>query len=277
MTTHMITAPDGTQLHTADTGGSGRPLVLIHGWPLSGAAFDANLAALTEAGIRVITYDRRGFGRSDKPSGGYDYDVFAADLDAVMTQLDLSGAIILGFSMGGGEVARYCATYGTSRLAGAILSGSILPALCITEDNPDGAMPLSGFEEIAQSCRDDHHGFVDQFVTWFFSNEDGLAVTEEVRAAAVAIARQSNTNAAASSVLAWATDLRADCRRIDVPTLVLHGTGDQNVPLAASSARVSEFVEDAHLVTIEGGTHGMNLSHQSEWEGAVIDFLHGLG
>ncbi|MFV0253354.1 MAG: alpha/beta fold hydrolase [Beutenbergiaceae bacterium] len=264
------------QLHVTDAGGDGRPLVLIHGWPLSGAAFDGNIAALTAAGNRVITYDRRGFGQSDKPASGYDYDTFAADLNAVMSRLDLTEAVILGFSMGGGEVARYCATYGSERLAGTALSGSICPALCITPDNPDGAMPLSGFEEIAAACRDDHAGFVDQFVTWFFSNEQGLAVSEPVRGAAVEIARQSDAHAAAESALAWATDLRQDCRAIDVPTLVLHGTGDQNVPLAASSARVGDFIPASTLVTIEGGTHGMNISHQQQWEGALIEFLTAL-
>ncbi|MFV0372936.1 alpha/beta fold hydrolase [Microbacterium sp.] len=277
MPTITTTSEPAVRLHYTDSGGDGAPVVLIHGWPLSGAAFDANLAALTSAGYRAITYDRRGFGQSDKAASGYDYDRLAADLHDLVTTLDLRGAVLLGFSMGGGEVARYCGTFGTGRLAGVVLSGSICPALCITDDNPDGAMPMSGFEDIAASVRQDHDGFVAQFVTWFFSNDDGLAVTEEQRDAAVQLALQSDTEAAARTALAWATDLRDDCRAIDVPTLVLHGTGDQNVPLAASSARVGQFVPDATLVTIGGGTHGVNLSHRSEWEGALLTYLDGLG
>ncbi|MDO5084097.1 MAG: alpha/beta hydrolase, partial [Arachnia propionica] len=221
----MLTTPDGVSIHHTDQG-RGRPLVLIHGWPLSGAAFADNAKVFAEAGYRVITYDRRGFGESDKPEGDYSYDTLAADLDAVLTQLDLRGAVLLGFSMGGGEVARYLATRGSERVAGAILSGSICPALCITEDNPDGAMPLDGFQGISDSVAADHHGFVEQFCTWFFSNNDGLTVDEQTLARAVGIARQSAPNAAAATVMSWATDLRQDCRSIDVPLLVIHGDGD---------------------------------------------------
>lgn len=276
MPTITTTSEPPVRLHYTDTGGDGMPIVLIHGWPLSGAAFDANLPALTSAGYRVVTYDRRGFGRSEAAADGYEYDTLAADLRDLVDALELTDAVLLGFSMGGGEVARYCSAYGTERLSGVVLSGSICPALCITDDNPDGAMPLSGFEEIAASTRADHDGFVTQFITWFFSNDDGLTVASPVRDAAVQIALGSDVNAAATSALAWATDVREDCRAIDVPTLVLHGTGDQNVPLAASSARVSQFVPQSRLVTIEGGAHGLNLSHQSAWEGEVVSFLDAL-
>ncbi|MFV0427184.1 MAG: alpha/beta fold hydrolase [Beutenbergiaceae bacterium] len=272
ITTHE---PAPTRLYVTDTGGDGTPVVLIHGWPLSGAAFASNRGALRAAGYRVITYDRRGFGQSGR-GGSYDYDTFAADLHTVMTELNLQGAVIVGFSMGGGEVARYCARYGTGALVGVVLSGSICPALCITPDNPDGAMPPSGFEEIAQSCRTDFPAFATQFVTWYFSNEQGLCVSEQEHAAAVSIALQADPQAAAQAALAWATDLREDCRSIDVPALILHGTEDRNVPLAASSARVGEFIPDSRLVTIDGGPHGLNVSHRQQWEGALIDFLDGL-
>ncbi|MDO5286099.1 MAG: alpha/beta hydrolase [Actinomycetia bacterium] len=267
-----LTTPDGVRLSYTDTG-TGRPLVLVHGWPLSGAAFADNARVFADAGYRVITYDRRGFGASDKPDGDYGYDTLTGDLDALLTQLDLTGAVILGFSMGGGEVARYLGSRGSGRVAGAILSGSICPALCITDDNPDGAMPYEGFQEMAAACAADHPGFVDQFCTWFFSNSDGLTVTEEQRQAAVAIAQQSSPQAAVATILSWTTDLRDDCRRIDVPLLVIHGDGDQNVPLAASSARVPELVGQARLVVIEGGPHGVNVSHADQWNQAVLDFL----
>ncbi|RRD05717.1 alpha/beta hydrolase [Arachnia propionica] len=268
----MLTTPDGVSIHHTDQG-RGRPLVLIHGWPLSGAAFEDNTKVFVDSGYRVITYDRRGFGTSDRPEGDYSYDTLAADLDAVLTQLDLRDAVLLGFSMGGGEVARYLATRGSERVAGAILSGSICPALCITDDNPDGAMPLDGFQGIADSVAADHHGFVEQFCTWFFSNDDGLTVDEQALARAVAIARQSAPHAAAATVMSWATDLRQDCRSIDVPLLVIHGDGDQNVPLAKSSARVSEFAPQAKLVVIKDGPHGVNVSHADHWNRAILDFL----
>lgn len=267
-----LTTPDQVNLNYTDIG-SGRPIVMIHGWPLSGVAFEGNARVLADAGYRVITYDRRGFGRSGKPKDGYDYDTLAADLDALITTLDLHDAVLLGFSMGGGEVARYLGTRGSERVAGAILSGSICPAMCLTEDNPDGAMPIEGFQEISDACAADHAGFVDEFCTWFFSNADGLAVPEEVRSAAVEIARQSAPHAAAATALSWATDLRDDCRRIDVPLLVIHGGGDQNVPLAKSSARVPDYVPQAQLVVIEGGPHGLNVSHADQWNGAILDFL----
>lgn len=264
-------------LHYTDTGGSGRPIVMVHGWPLSGESFKANEAALTAAGLRVITYDRRGFGRSDKPVVGYHYDRLASDLHDLVTHLDLTDAVLLGFSMGGGEVARYCSTYGTDRLSGVVLSGSICPALKQNERNPDGAMPFEAFQEMSEACAADHPGFVDQFVTNFFSNSDGLTVSEEVRQVALQQALASDPQAAAECILIWATDLREDCARINVPALLIHGDGDQNVPLAASSARAVEIIPDARLHVIQDGPHGANISHQDEWEKELIDFVAGLG
>lgn len=267
-----LTTPDQVNLHYTDIG-SGKPIVLVHGWPLSGAAFEDNAAVFADAGYRVITYDRRGFGSSGKPCSGYDYDTLTGDLDAILNGLDLSDAVLLGFSMGGGEVVRYLATRGSERVVGAILSGSICPALCITEDNPDGAMPREGFQELADACAADHAGFVDQFCTWFFSNNEGLTVPAEVRERAVAIAQQSAPHAAVATIMSWVTDLRDDCRRVDVPLLVIHGDGDQNVPLEKSSARMSEYVPQTQLVVIKGGPHGINISHADQWNTAILDFL----
>lgn len=265
-----------TTLAYRDSGGAGRPLVLVHGWPLSGAAFDANLPVFIAAGLRVITYDRRGFGASDTPHDGYDYDSLSADLHDVMTELDLHEAVLLGFSMGGGEVARYVGTHGTGRLSAIVLSSSICPALAVTEDNPEGAMPLSAFRDMAQQCLADHPGFLDQFVTAFFSNADGLLVDGPTRQRALDIALQSDPRAASRTIEAWATDLRRDCTAIDVPLLVLHGDGDQNVPLAASSARLPDMVPGARLHVVEGGPHGLNTSHQQEWEQAILEFVASL-
>ena len=276
MPTITTTDPNPATLYVEDTGGSGRPLVLIHGWPLSGEAFAGNVARFTAAGLRVITYDRRGFGRSDKPHDGYDYDTLSSDLNDILTELDLREAVLLGFSMGGGEAVRYAGKYGTNRLAGIVLSSSICPALAITDDNPDGAMPVSAFEDMAQQCLKNHAGFVDQFTTGFFSNDEGLTVSEETREQAVAIARQSDPRAASLTIEAWATDFREDCAGIDVPLLVLHGDGDQNVPMSASSARMPAIVEHAQLRVIEGGPHGLNVSHQDEWETAIITFVDAL-
>ena len=269
-----FTTADDVTLHYTDTGGDGRPLVLVHGWPLSGEAFARNLPAFVEAGHRVITYDRRGFGQSDKPAGDVDYDVLADDLEALIQDLDLQGTVLLGFSMGGGEVARYFTRHGSERIAGAIFSGSITPALCITDDNPDGAMPLDGFQGMADQCAADRDGFLDQFITWFYSTADGgLQVDEDTRQAALAIAHQSDPHAAAQAILLWATDLRDDCRAIDVPTLVIHGDGDINVPIDKSSRRMAEFVPDSELVVIHGGPHGVNDSHAEHWEREIIGFL----
>lgn len=263
-------------LHYKDTGGEGRAVVLIHGWPLSGESFAGNVPALAGAGYRVITYDRRGFGASSKPSGGYDYDTLAADLNALMTELELRDAVILGFSMGGGEVARYIGTYGEERLAGAVLSGSILPALCLAPDNPEGAMPFEDFRALAGQCAADHPAFVDAFITQFFSNASGLTVPEEVRQESVRIGLRSDPAAAAASILIWATDLRADVRLFTVPTLIIHGEQDQNVPLEKSSRRLHELVAGSVLHVITGGPHGVNVSHREEWEGVLLAFLGSL-
>ena len=271
-----LTLLDGVQLYYTDSGGNGRPVVLVHGWPLSGASFDANVPALVEAGHRVVTYDRRGFGRCDKPAEGDDYDTLASDLNDLITELDLTDAVLLGFSMGGGEVARYIGTYGEGRLAGAVLSGSITPALAKTEDNPDGAMPPEAFEDMARQCEADQAAFIEQFTTWFYSNNEGLTVPDAVRREALAIARQASDVAAPACIRLWATDLRADCGQITIPLLVIHGDGDQNVPLGASSARMPQLVPHARLEVLTGAPHGANVSHRELWERLLLDFLSSL-
>ncbi len=271
-----LTTRNGVNLHYTDSGGDGRPLVLIHGWPLSGESFAANIPTFVGAGYRVVTYDRRGFGQSDKPQVAVDYDELADDLAVVLEALDLRDAVLLGFSMGGGEVARFLGRHDPWRIAGAIFSGAITPALCITDDNPDGGMPFDGFTAMAESCRDDRDGFLDSFITTFFSNDSGIQVSENVRAQALRIAHQSDPVNAVACILLWATDLRRDCEAIKVPTLVVHGTQDQNVPFPPSAARMKKYIPQAEVVPIEGGPHGANLSHKEEWEKAILDFLAGL-
>ena len=276
MNTITTTGAIPVTLHHTDTGGDGRPLVLIHGWPLSGQAFIDNVGTFTAAGLRVVTYDRRGFGSSGKPHDGYDYDTLSSDLNDVMTELGLHNAVLLGFSMGGGEVARYVGRYGTARLAGVVLSSSICPALAQTDDNPEGAMPVSAFQGMAQQCAEDHAGFLDQFVTAFFSNDGGLTVDGDTRQRALDIAVQSDPRAASQSIESWATDLREDCASIDVPVLAIHGDGDQNVPMTASSTRLPGVIEHAQLHVVSGGPHGLNVSHKQEWEQAILEFISSL-
>lgn len=269
-----LSTPDGVTLHYTDSGGAGRPVVFVHGWPLSGAAFSRNVPAFVDAGYRVVTYDRRGFGASSAPTGDINYDILADDLGTVLEDLDLNDVVLVGFSMGGGEVARYLGRGEADRVSAAVFSGSITPALCITDDNPDGAMPFDGFQSMSDACREDRDGFLEQFVGWFYSTEaGGLQVDEETRAAALDIARQSDPDTAADAILLWATDLRDDCRSISVPTLVIHGDGDINVPAAKSSTRMPEYVEGAEVVLLEGGPHGVNDSQPEQWEGAILDFL----
>jgi len=271
----FLTIPGDTpvQLYYTDSGGEGRPVVLIHGWPLSGEAWAANEPALVAAGHRVITYDRRGFGRSDKAADGYEYDTLASDLNELVLALDLTGAVLVGYSMGGGEVARYVGTYGEERLAGVVLAAAITPALCQTDDNPDGAMPFSGFAGLRDQCAGDRDAFVEQFMTWFFSNAAGMTIPDEAFADVLRIAAQGSDKALQDTILIWATDLRADCATITVPTLVIHGDEDNNVPFPASGRRAAELIAGARLHVVKGGPHGMNVSHAEEFNAALLDFL----
>lgn len=263
-------------LHYTDSGGEGRPVVLIHGWPLSGAAWDGNTPALIAAGCRVIAYDRRGFGRSSKPEDGYDYDTFASDLNELILALDLTGAVLVGFSMGGGEVARYIGTYGTGRLAGAVFAASVTPALGLTATNPDGAMPQDAFDGLADSCAADREAFLKGFITTFFSSPNGLKVDPAEVDAALAIAAQGSDVALPASIRVWSTDFRADLAKVDVPTLVIHGDGDQNVPFAKSAARMQDIVPTAQLHVIEDGPHGINVSHRKSFDTGLVAFIESL-
>ncbi len=265
---------NGIELNHEDTGGTGPPVVLIHGWPLSGASWSEQVPALTAAGHRVITYDRRGFGGSEKPPFGYDYDTLAADLDGLLTGLDLTGVTLVGFSMGGGEVARYLGTYGAERVAGAVFAAAVPPYLLAVDGNPDGGLPEEDAEGMKAGARDDRDGFLDGFTTTFFTAGGEVKVSEEQRKQAIALAAQAGDEALLACIDSFArTDFRGDLDTITVPTLVIHGDSDAIVPFEVSGKRTGETVPGARTVAIEGGPHGLNVSHAAEFNQALLDFL----
>jgi pimeloyl-ACP methyl ester carboxylesterase len=272
----MPTVTNGNvDIHYEDTGGEGRPVVLIHGWPLSGASWSDLTPAVRDAGYRVVAYDRRGFGRSAKPgeSSSYDYDTLTSDLDALMTALDLRDASLVGFSMGGGEVARYVGTHGQDRLHSVVFAGAIPPCLLKDDEHPDGALDLDTVAQMQQGLRADREGFLDGFLTNFFSADGELKVTEEQRQQALALAAEADLHAAAECIRSWVTDFTGDLAAITVPTLVVHGDSDAIVPIEVSGRRTHEAVAGSDLVVIEGGPHGLNTSHAAEFNAAVLEFL----
>ena len=254
--------------------GTGAPVVLIHGWPLSGRSWEAQVPALVSAGHRVITYDRRGFGESSQPWGGYDYDTFAADLDVLMTTLDLTGATLVGFSMGGGEVVRYIATFGTTRVAKAVLASAVPPFLFKSADNPDGGLDdetIAGFEA---GVKGDRPAFLDGFANVFFTAGDTMTVSEPQRAYALSLAAIASPKATLDCVGAFGrTDFRGDLEKVTVPTLVIHGDSDGVVPFEVSGKRSAELIKGATLHVIKGGPHGINASHAQEFNTALLGFL----
>ncbi|WP_141013353.1 alpha/beta fold hydrolase [Nocardioides sambongensis] len=260
-------------LHVVDSGGPGRPVVLIHGWPLSHAAWSEQTEALHAAGYRVVSYDRRGFG--DSATGdAYDYDALAADLDRVLTDLDLRDVTLVGFSMGGGEVARYVTNHGEQRLHSVVFAGAVPPYLLQTGDNPDGPLAPEAAHAMRTGLETDRDAFFDDFTRQFFSAGDRLAVTEEQRLDAVALCRRSDQDAALGCMDAFGTtDFRADLERITVPTLVLHGDSDAIVPFEGSGARTHAAIAHSEAVVVEGGPHGFNVSHPEEFNRALVSFL----
>ena len=269
--------PTPVGIETYDSGGEGRPVVLIHGWPLSGHAWRPQKTVLEDAGYRVVAFDRRGFGESDQPEDGYDYDTMAGDVKAIVDELGLDGAVLVGFSMGGGEVARYVGRYGTSGLAGVVFASAIPPYLLKTDDNPDGGLSDDDVEEMKTGLADDRDGFLAGFAEDFYTADGELKVDGDVVETWRTLASDASTTAALECIDAFSrTDLRDDLRAIDVPTLVIHGAGDQIVPIAVSGERTAEMVEGARLHVVEGGPHGINDSHTEEFNRVLLDFLGGL-
>ena len=261
------------ELHYEDHG-TGKPVVLIHGWPLSGRTWENQVPALVEAGYRVISYDRRGFGNSSQPWGGYDYDTFAADLNALMEHLDLHDATLVGFSMGGGEVVRYIGTYGTDRVAKAVLASSVPPYLFKSEDNPEGGLDDSTIGGFEAGVKGDRIAFLDTFMTGFFSASGQLKVSEPQRDYARDIAAFASPKGTLDCIAAFGrTDFRGDVARVTVPTLVIHGDSDAIVPFEVSGRRSAELIAGSELVVIKDGPHGINASHAEEFNQALLAFL----
>jgi non-heme chloroperoxidase len=261
------------ELHYEDYG-TGKAVVLIHGWPLSGRSWEYQVPALVSSGYRVITYDRRGFGRSSQPWNGYDYDTLAADLDALLKDLNVKGATLVGFSMGGGEVARYIARYGTGRIAKAVFASAVPPYLYKTQDNPQGALDEAAIAQFQGGVRKDRLAFVDEFVKNFFTAGGKLQVSEQQRIYAREIAAFASPKGTHDCISAFGrTDFRADLQKIAIPALIIHGDSDLIVPFEASGKRTHEAIKGSQLTVIKGGPHGVNASHPESFNRALIEFL----
>jgi non-heme chloroperoxidase len=260
-------------IHYEDVG-SGQPIVLIHGFPLSGRSWEKQTAALLDAGYRVITYDRRGFGQSSQPSTGYDYDTFAADLDGLTTRLDLKDAVLVGFSMGTGEVTRYLSNYGSERVSKAVLIGVVPPFLLKTGDNPEGVDDWV-FEEIVNAIRADRLAYLTSFFEAFYNLDSylGSRISEEVVRDSWNVAANASAVATISAPPTWITDFRADLPKNDVPTLVLHGDADRILPIDSTARRLPDLIADCTLEEIPGAPHGMLWTHAHEVNEALLDFL----
>ena len=254
--------------------GSGKPIILIHGYPLSGRAWEKQLPVLLEAGYRVITYDRRGFGQSSQPTSGYDYDTFAEDLHKVVTKLDLRDFVLGGHSMGGGEVVRYLGTYGTGNVSKAIIIGGIPPYLRKAADNPEG-VDGSVFEGIKKAVIADRPAYMADFCAQFYNVDvlGGKLISDAAVRASWNISVAASPKAAVDCVDTWGTDFRNDLKRIDIPTLVIHGDADRIVPLANSGQRLPALIKGSKLVVIHGGPHGLAWTHADQVNRALMEFL----
>ena len=265
------TATPTTTLHYQDLG-QGPPVVLIHGWPLSHRMWESQINALTAAGHRVIAYDRRGFGQSGQPAGGYDYDTFAADLHDLMTELDLQGAVLAGFSMGGGEVARYLGRHGSARVRAAMLLGAVTPFLLKTDDNPDGA-PQALFDGMLAGVRKDRLAFLDEFFPNFY-NTDKVKVADDLIPFSKWVAWAAQPLATQQCIVAFGTtDFRADLRAIDVPVCIVHGDADRIVPIEKSAEQARALLPGARYEVLEKAPHGFAATHPEALNAIMLDFL----
>ncbi len=254
--------------------GEGKPVVLIHGGPLSGASWEKQVPALMAAGYRVITYDRRGFGFSSKPAFGYEYSTLTEDLHRLVTKLDLRDATLVGFSMGGGEVAHYFGVYGADRVSRAVFMASIPPFLLKTADNPKGAEGAM-FEEIQKAIQKDRPAFLASFLQNFYNVDvlKGTRISDEGVRMNWNIGVSASPRATLDCVQAWLTDFREDLKRIKVPTLIVHGDADRITPIAVTGERIHEAIPGSQLVVMEGGPHGLNWTHAEEVNRALLAFL----
>lgn len=256
--------------------GQGRPVVLIHGYPLDGHSWEKQSAALLKAGYRVITYDRRGFGRSSQPTTGYDYDTFAADLKVVLDTLDLTDVVLAGFSMGSGEVARYLASYGSARVAKAAFLAPLQPFLLQTEDNPTG-VPQEVFDGILEAVTTDRYAYFADFYADFYNTDEtlGSRLSEQALRNSFTVAAGASWFASSAVVPTWVTDFRADLPKIDVPALILQGTADRILPIDATGRPFHQALPQAAYVEVDGAPHGLLWTHAEEVNTALLDFLAG--
>jgi non-heme chloroperoxidase len=269
-----VTVGTDVTLHYDDYG-TGAPVVLIHGWPLSSRSWEAQIPALIADGRRVVTYDRRGFGQSSQPWDGYDYDTFAADFDALLRHLDLREVTLVGFSMGGGEVARYLGAYGSDRIAKAVFAGAVPPYLYASDDNPEGSLDDATIKAFQQGVTADRIAFVDGFATNFFTAGGTLKVSDSQVRYAQELAHIASPKGTLDCITAFGlTDFRGDLAKIDVPTLVIHGDSDAIVPFEHSGKRTHEAIAGSKLVVIADGPHGINASHPTEFNEALLAFLN---
>ena len=254
--------------------GAGRPVVLIHGFPLNGRAWERQERALLAAGRRVITYDRRGFGKSGRPVTGYDYDTFAADLDKLLTALDLHDADLAGHSMGGGEIARYLGVYGSGRIRKAAIVSGVPPYLLKTPETPKG-VPQEVFDGIAAGLTADRFGYFTEWNKNFFNLDEtlGSRISAEVVQDAWNTAVSASAEGTIACVATWYTDFRADLPKIDIPVLVLHGTADRILPIEACGPRSHELIKGSQYVPIEGAGHGLCWTHAEEVNEQLLRFF----
>jgi len=254
--------------------GSGDPVVLIHGYPLSGASWEKQIPYLLAAGHRVITYDRRGFGKSSQPTTGYNYDTFAEDLHKVVSHLKLRHFALVGFSMGGGEVARYIGRFGSKDVSHAVFISSVPPFLLKTPDNPEGVDP-SVFDGIQKAAAADRYTFFNEFFKNFY-NADllmGKRISEQAVHASWIVAAGASATATVACVPTWYEDFRQDLARVDIPTLVIHGDADRIVPISAAGQRTAQLVKGARLTIIKDGPHAVNWTHAEEVNPELVNFL----
>jgi non-heme chloroperoxidase len=254
--------------------GQGPPVVLVHGYPLSGRAWDRVVPVLVEAGHRVITYDRRGFGKSSQPASGYDYDTFTADLDTLLAKLDLADVTLAGHSMGTGEVTRYLGAYGSARIARGTLVSPIPPFFLQTDDNPEG-VPGSLFDGFVQAAQGDTPAFLKGFLDDFYNMDvlGGTLVSDQAFQSSWNVAAAASATAAVACIRTWETDFRADLAKIDVPMLVIQGDADRILPFPNTGKRLPGLIKDMNLIVIEGGPHAIAWTHADQVNQALLDFL----
>lgn len=269
----MTTGAHATELYYQDLG-QGQPVVMIHGWPLSHRMWEGQITALNEAGYRCVAYDRRGFGESGKPAGGYDYDTFASDLNDLMMQLDLRDAVLVGFSMGGGEVARYLGRYGSDRVSKAMLLGAVPPFLLKTPNNPEG-VDRGVFDGMLEAVKKNRVAFLEEFFPNFYNYQPGSkGVSADLIPFSKWIAWGASPLGTQQCIVAFGTtDFRKDLKKFTVPTLVVHGDSDRIVPFDVSGKRSHEMIKGSRLEVLNGAPHGFAATHSQQLNELMLDFL----